>query len=365
MLREVVYTTDDWAGWSSVVPIQESVFGSVQFARIVQEHLGYQARLYVLQDHSSRIAYPFFLRPIRMGQEGNGCLSDMVSPEFTGPLAFGEPVQSLALEFPKRFSAFVIRQNVVTEFIHLHPWKAFTQALLEHCLQLDREIVYVELTWPEEQLWRASFTHACRKNINRSQRENVRVFEAQTLGDIREFYRLYVQTMKRRHALQQYYFSLNYFSKIFDLLKGSARFVLAEYSDQVVAGTLYLHDGDHVYSYLGGADLNFQHVRPTNAIIYETILWSKRQGKKRLVLGGGHLPYDGIFRFKASFSPARARFFVYKRIHLREEYAALCRSWSSIHKRDTQTAGYFPPYRFLPNVESPQHSCSAAPAVAE
>ncbi len=367
MPKEFVYTTDDWSGWRSALPIQESVFGSVEFARIVQEYWGQQAGLYVLRDDASLIAYPLFFRPIRsltLGGEDSGYLSDMVSPEFTGPLARGGPVRSLAIEFAKRLATFALNQSVVTEFIHLHPWKAFTDVLSENCLQFNREIVYVDLTWPEQKLWR-SFSHSCRKNINRSQRENVRVFEAQTMGDIREFHRLYIQTMNGRNAFKHYYFSLDYFSNIFERLRGSARFVLAEYKNQMVAGILYLHDQDDVYSYLGGADVNFQHVRPTNAVIHETILWSKREGRKRLILGGGYSPSDGIFQFKASFSPERAKFFVYKRVHLPEKYAVLCRSWSNMYGLDSQATVYFPPYRFSPNSEFPQDSCRAAPAVAE
>src|SRR6266852_4933540 len=363
MPKDVVYTTDDQDRWNSVLPIQESVFGSVEFAGIVQKHLGYQAALYVLQDHTGLIAYPFFFRSMHslsVGQEGNSPLSDTVSPEFTGPLARGAAVQSLAIEFAKRFSTFALNRKVVTEFIHLHPWKAFTDALLKECLQFNREIVYVDLTRSEQQLWRASFSHACRKNINRSQRENVRVFEAQTMGDIREFHRLYVQTMKGRNALKHYYYPLDYFSTIFEHLRGSARFVLAGYKNQMVAGTLYLHDRDDVYSYLGGADMNFQHLRPTNAVIYDTILWGQREGKRRLILGGGYLPNDGVFRFKASFSPETARFFVYKRVHLPEKYAALCRYWSSSYGQDLQATAYFPPYRFLPNSSFPKDPSRAA-----
>lgn len=367
MLKESVYTTDDSTEWSSVLPVQESVFGSIEFARIAEEYLGYQARLYVLQDHTSRIAYPFFLRPIRslpLNEQVSGRLIDAASPDFTGPLGRGGPAESVAIEFPNRFSAFARNQSIVAEFIHLHPWKALTGALFGHCLQFDREIIYVDLTWPEEQIWQ-TFTHACRKNINRSKRENVRVFEAQTMGDIREFYRLYVQTMKARNALPQYYFPMDYFAAIFEELRFNARFVLAEHRNQIVAGTLYLHDRDDVYSYLGGADHNFQHVRPTNAIIYETVLWSKMQGKRRLVLGGGYLLDDGIFRFKASFSSERVGFFVYKCVHLPEEYAALCRSWSSAYERDSRTTTYFPPYRCLPACESPHRSGDAMPSVAE
>jgi hypothetical protein len=367
MFKELVYATHDSTQWRSVLPARDNVFASVEFAQITERYLDRKAQLYILKNGDTQIAYPFFFRPVHslpVGEDFRGGLSDTVSPEFTGPLSQGGPVTSIAVEFPKRFSAFAVNQGVVAEFIHLHPWKALSGALLPDGLQFSREIVYVDLTWPEHRLW-PSFSHACRKNIMRSQRENVRVFEAQTLGDIREFYRVYIQTMKYRNALGHYYYSLDYFSSIFEELRANARFVLAEYRNQIVAGTLYLHDRDDVYSYLGGADHNFQHVRPTNAIIYETIFWSKRQGRKRLILGGGYSPNDGIFRFKASFSPERVRFFVYKRVHLHEEYAALCRSWASTHGRNSESTGYFPPYRFLPAPESARDSAETAFVVAD
>jgi hypothetical protein len=368
MLKEFVYTTDDWNSWKSVLPAQENAFGSVEFARIVQKHLCCEARLYVLQNDTCGIAYPFFCRPVPslpLGGVENVRLSDTVSPEYTGPVVRGAPAQHLAIEFLKKFSSFAVNQSVVAEFIHLHPWKAFTGALVGNCLEFNREIVHVDLTQTDQQLWRTSFTRACRQNISRSQRENVRVFEAQTTGDIREFYRLYVETMKRRNALDHYYFSLDYFSAIFGHLRRNSRFVLAEYRNQVIAGILFLHDRDDVYSYLGGADYNFQLVRPTNAVIYDTILWGKRQRKKRLVLGGGYSPNDGIFRFKASFSPERTRFFVYKRVHIPDKYAALCRSWSSVYGHVSQSTAHFPPYRFRPSSESSKDSCNAATTIAK
>lgn len=364
---ETLYCTRDAAAWSAALPIQESVFGSVEFARIVQQHLRHQAHLYVLQDRNGLIAYPYFIRPVcslPFHEEAAGNLSDAFSPEFTGPLARGGGVEFVAGEFAKRLAEFAAQHGVVSEFVRLHPWKAHTAALVADCLHFNREIVYVDLSWTEPQLWQDSFSHACRKNIRRSQRENVRVFEAQSMGDIREFHRLYVQTMEDRNALQEYYFPLDYFAAIFEQLPGNARFALAEYRNQVIAGTLYLHDRDDVYSYLGGADKDFQHVRPTNAIIYDTILWGQHQGRKRLILGGGHLPEDGIFRFKCSFSPKRARFQVYQRVHLHEQFVALCRGWSRWYGQDLQTNSYFPPYRSVPASDSSQDSWQPAPAIA-
>ena len=154
--------------------------------------------------------------------------------------------------------------------------------------------------------------------------------------------------MDRNQAADKYYFSLDYFMDFSRLMPQNARFALALYQDKVVAGTLYLHDDDNIYSYLGGADQGFQHLRPTNALIYETILWGQGMGKQRLILGGGYKPNDGISRFKGSFSPLRANFHVYKRIHMSKTYLELCNQWSAHNGQSIKQEAFFPAYRAIP-----------------
>jgi lipid II:glycine glycyltransferase (peptidoglycan interpeptide bridge formation enzyme) len=278
-------------------------------------------------------------------------LWDIASPEFAGMFASGAGLMPTDDDMDG-FSRFVAEQGIVSEFIHLHPWKARTDSLVAECIHFNREIVYVDLTLSERELWTSSFTHACRKNIKRSQRENVRIFDATSVSQIQEFHRIYMHTMDRRNALKQYHFPIDYFVAIFERMAGNARFVLAEHNNEVVAATLYLHDQDDIYSYLGGADERVQQIRPTNAIVYDTILWGKRLGKKRLILGAGYSTDDGIFRFKASFSSKRAKFCVYKRIHRLHEYETLCRNWSAIYQSKLETTGHFPAYRQSPELES-------------
>jgi len=225
-------------------------------------------------------------------------------------------------------------------------------------LQFNREIVYVDLTWPIERLWSDSYNHACRKNISRAQRETVRVVTAESDKDVEEFYRIYLHTMQRNQASGRYFFSLDYFLDFFRLLPQHARFALALFQDKIVAGTLYLHDDANIYSYLGGADHAFQHVRPTNAIVHEIIQWGKGLGKRRLILGSGYQPNDGISRFKAGFSPLRTEFYVYKRIHRDDIYSSLSEQWRAHFGPSAKPGGYFPAYRELPptedNTVSPQ-----------
>jgi len=349
-----VISTDQPDQWRKNLPAEKSVFGSVEYASIVEKYVGHKARLFEFLKNDINIIYPFFLRtttsfPFLINMKVNSF--DTLSPEYTGPLSFKPATVEQKNEFQNCFSEYCRQEGIITEFAHLHPWNCPKDSLINDGARYDREIIYVDLQLSEEEIWKNSLNRACRKNINRSKRENVRLFIAQTLTDIEEFHQIYTMTMDRNQAHEKYYFSLDYFIEFFQTMPDNARFVLAEYEGQIVAATLYLHDGEDVYSYLGGADHEFQNVRPTNAIVYDTIVWAKEQGKKRLILGGGYKPDDGIFRFKASFSPLRAEFFTYRQIHMPELYTCLSMAWEKYYQCDLEDDGYFPAYRAIPEAE--------------
>jgi hypothetical protein len=338
---------DDEAAWREALPADESAFGSVEFARIRSLHAGADPRLFVLDGPGGAIAHPLHLRSTAELGLGSAAerLHDAATPPFSGPRFPSEPDAATARAFQDGLAAWCASAGVVTEFDHLHPWRARTGLLDDSGVELDREIVYVDLTLDDEQMWHSSYTHACRKNVNRARREGVRVYAAEGEEGARELHRIYEITMERRGALPEYRFGPEYFAAFGELMPANACIVLAEHSGQVVAATLYLHDADDVYSYLGGADGAAQGVRPTNAIVDEIIRWGRAEGKRRLVLGGGYGPDDGILRFKASFSPLRAQFRVYRHVHMRAEYDALCDAWRERHGAETDPGGFFPPYR--------------------
>lgn len=349
MPRQNLFSTDDANAWRAFLPCSTNVFGSVEYANIWQRLAGWNARLFVLESDEAYVAYPFFLRSIDSLPFSAGLPAywDIRTPDFTGPIRGGVSTSNAEPGFVQNFTRWCQEQQIVAEFAHLNPWSVCTELVERSLMQFDREIVYVDLSLSEEQLWKDSFNYACRKNINRAKREHVEVYEAQAADDIREFHRIYTQTMERNQALDSYYFPLDFFEAFFRNMPTNARFVMAKYKGRVVAATLYLHDNDSVYSYLGGADHSAQQVRPTNALVYDTILWAKRQGKKRLVLGGGYQPNDGIFRFKSSFSPLVAKFYVYRRIHMPVEYERLCKAWTEYYRSDLDPDRYFPAYRSM------------------
>ncbi len=336
--------------WRTLLPARQSVFGSVEFASIAEEHKGGVARLiaYGSRDGHDPIVYPLFLRAISELPVGVCVPSeawDAGSPEYTGPLALEPIMEATGRTFRRLFDEYCRANQIVTEFAHLHPWRASASTYWEENVHPDREIVYVDLLQSQEDLWRVSLTRACRKNVKRARREGVRVFAADTPDQIRQFHEIYLHTMDRNQALAKYYYSLQFFMAFFERMPGNARFALAEHAGKIVAGTLFLHDDEDVYSYLGGGYDAHQGVRPTNAIVYDTIRWAQNQGKKRLILGGGYGQNDGIFRFKASFSPLRARFSVYRQVHIADQYDVLCAEWAAHHEASPEHEGFFPQYR--------------------
>ena len=334
-------TTAETDAWNAALPPEQSAFGSLGFAR-AQERAGVaQHRLLAAEGDGAAVAYPLQVRPLAdlpFDAELDRGRCDAASPPFTGPLpTAGEPDAALVDEVSEAMAA----EGVVAEFAHLHPWRA--DPALAGGAEPDREIVWVDVAQDPDRLWRESYSKACRKNVSRAEREGVVVREARGEADIAEFHRIYIQTMKRNEARESYFFEREYFEAIFAEMPDSARFALAEHEGSVVAATLYLHDADDVYSYLGGADHAHQGVRPTNAVVHETIRWARERGKRRLILGGGYRPDDGIFRFKASFSPLRATLELARRVHLRADYEALVAAWRAHTK--SGDSGFFPAYR--------------------
>ena len=355
MFRQFVLTTEDAAAWRAVLPASITVAGSVEYARISEKQSGCPARLFVVQSGGSGIAYPFLLRSTRTLPFAAGLSDgwwDTFTPEYTGPVPFGPgPLNpELAGRFPDLFARYCRDQRIIAEFAHLNPWKAREEALDSAGIEVNREIVYVDLTRPEDKLWTKSLTSSAPRQAKQGQEAGVPPRRASSPADVHEFHRLYAQTMERRNALDRYHFSLDYFLAFFETLPDTVFFVLAEYKDQVVAGGLFFEEGSDLSWHLSAADLDFSQVRPVNVYVWEMMRWAHHQGKQRMLLGGGYQPDDGVFRFKANFSPLRARFCTYKRIHNPEAYAELTRGWFAHYGETLHQNGYFPAYRSTPPV---------------
>jgi len=257
----------------------------------------------------------------------------------------------LVQAFPGRRNDLFRSEKIVAEFAHLYPWSNALAMLDAQGFAYNRDVVWVDLTLSSEELWRKQLRYSTRKQVATSVKSGVRVFASSADDHLHEFHRIYEGTMRRNDAHHSYYFPFNFFSAFREELAENARFVFAEYKNQIVASVLYLHDDTDVFGFLGGADAAFQSIRPMNAVIWATIQSTRQAGKKRLILGGGYRPGDGIFYFKSGFSPLRQPFHIYRRIHLEQDYALLERQCREYYSVADLPRDYFPSYRHTPRAK--------------
>jgi hypothetical protein len=347
-------TTSDAEAWRLALPTDACVMGSLEFMKIQEEHLCQTARLFVLEWEGYRVAYPFFLRPVPGPTPLIGpSLWDTASPEYTGPILLdnlGSLLEGLAcpMDFPGIFGQFCEAQGIVAEFAHLNPWQGHLGLLDMDCITVNREIIYADLTLGEEAIWNHSLSVATRNQTRQAFRMGVKVRAAGSAKDVLAFHKLHHQTMESRQALENYFLPPEYFLKIYETMPQNSIFMLAEHNERLIAGGLIFHDSVNAYWHLSAMDREHSKLRPVNAYLFETIKGLARAGRKRLIFGGGYQPGDGIFKFKAGFSPLRAAFEIYRRVHAPRAYAALNKAWSQTHGGLEPSASYFPSYRSRP-----------------
>ena len=348
-----VLTTADAERWRRVLPADVCVMGSLEYVRIIEQQNGFAARLFVMETGQSTAVYPFFVRPVGglpFAADADRDRQDTFTPEYTGPLfiSSGRSHDSESVRFADKFAHYCRTHGIIAEFAHLSPWHNSETLLDPTCVVVNRDIVYVDLTLGEEGLWTQSLNSDARRHARQAQKAGVQVRWASSLDDVQAFHRLHAGTMDRRQAKESYRIPLDYFVAIFESMPDNAFIVLAEYQGHVIAGGLYFHGGTDVYWHLSAVDLEFSRVRPVNKYVWETMLWAVGAGKKRMLFGGGYQPDDGVFRFKASFSPLRAQFCTYRRIHDESAYQDLTDAWSAYYGAAYSQGGFFPAYRSIP-----------------
>ena len=352
-LQNYTLTTKDAERWRRVVPMDVSITASLEYLRIFEVQTGLAARLFVVGGEKPLVAYPYLVRPIASLPFAESICTqkmDTTSPEYRGPLALpgASPEELAALDFPAVFSQHCREAGIVAEFAHLNPWNGAGALVEPSCVKLDREIVYVDLTGSEDDIWTKSLSSDGRRQTRQGHRAGVTVRRASTPEDVLAFHRLHTQTMERRQALDRYFHTVEHFMAFHETMPDNAFFALAELDGHTVAGGLFFQDATELHWHLSAADLRYTHARPVNVYVYETILAALGSGRQRMIMGGGYGKDDGVFRFKTNFSPLRAPFCTYERIHDAAAYAALGEEWSRHHGAPVEAGKFFPAYRASP-----------------
>lgn len=336
-----------WLSWP-----EREVFAHPSYVALYAANDRARAMCACWRDRGTCVLYPFLLRDLTAEPYWTsrvGPATDVITPYgYGGPACWGTNPTAALDAFWLHFNAWASRHTVVSEFVRFHLFRDPAQPYPGEVIERMPNIVR-DLTPDEAEIW-DDFRSEVRRKIKAARRSGVTVERDDTGERLDEFLRLYEHTLDRNGAGDWYYFPRSYFERICRELPGQFVFFHALHGGKVVSTELVLVSSANVYSFLGGTDVESFKLRPNDVVKHEIILWAKRQGKRRFVLGGGAHGADGIYHYKQGYAPTgTVPFFVGRRVlrqDLHDELVEGRRALAAAGSAPWAPApGFFPAYR--------------------
>ena len=116
--------------------------------------------------------------------------------------------------------------------------------------------------------------------------------------------------MDKDKADDYYYFGKNFYESILLDLKYNSLIFYAVYENKIIAMAIILFNNRKMHYHLSAVNKQYQHLAPTNFLLYEAACWGHENGYKTFHLGGGlGSKEDSLFKFKESFNAGSDTFF--------------------------------------------------------
>ena len=168
----------------------------------------------------------------------------------------------------------------------------------------------LELSGNEEEIF-SSFRDSTKRNIKKAISEGVEARIRNSLESVQEFYRLNCMTRKRHGLPPQ---PLHFLKKVYDhiISRNLGLLVIASYENNPIAGAVYFHFGEKALYKYGASDMNYQHLRANNLVMWEAIKWYSQNGFKSLSLGRTESENRGLIQFKSGWGTTEQQIHYYR-----------------------------------------------------
>lgn len=257
---------------------------------------------FLLQEKEETILMSGYLKQIKIYDSQKEYYDFNTPYGYSGP-CFSENISDSTIKlFWLEVEKWQEKNNIVSEFVRFNLFdnsRCYNGLLHKTMLNIKGEIISEELQWK-------NFDAKVRKNVKRAQRENLSskfFYKEFSLECIKEFYDIYIATMKRTNAISFFFYSFDSFSN-FILNNNELCAICTVYdNDMAVSTELVLLSNNSIFSFLGGTLPEAFDKRPNDFLKFEVINWARENGLDYYVLGGGYGYEDGIFKYKKAFFP--------------------------------------------------------------
>ena len=257
-------------------------------------------------------------------------------------------------EYSELFSMYekwCLEHKIVSEFVRYHPILKNDKksSSFYHVIALGGTIA-MDIT-SKESIW-SNLISQNRNKIRKAQRAGIVIYNGR-YPEIYEMFRdIYNSTMDRDNADSYYYFKPEFYQSILYDLDTEAQVFYAELDNKVIAASIILGANHRLNYHLSGSLKEYQHLAPTNLLLYQAAVWGYANGYTTFHLGGGvGSREDSLYKFKKAFYRGESCcFHVGKRIYVKEKYNELVSM-----RNDVEDNGFFPLYRIAKDKRTPKY----------
>ena len=228
----------------------------------------------------------------------------------------------------KKFYSWVDSNNIISEFVRLHPLfdnKNFLST--KYKIFKNRNTCSLNLNLLDEKNL-APFKSKT-KNMIRKAQQSIETYISNEKLDFDNLKELYLNSMKKKKADKNLFFTPLYFEKLFKFIfKNGFMSVAKNEKSEIISVAVFLH-GKRFCHYHLSASKNYTHPGLNNLVIYNAAIYAKKKNLDILHLGGGNTTdeNDKLFKFKKSMSTNTHDYYIGKKINNLEVYEKIKLLW--------------------------------------
>jgi hypothetical protein len=344
---------DEPGKWDQVVKGFENydVYYLLDYVKAFEIHGDGEPTLFYYEDENIKAMNVVMKRDISLDKRFTDKIPSNTYFDTTTPYGYGgfliegNVIEDSLKNLENEYISICKKEAIISEFVRFHP-------VLNNGVDLNNiydvtamgNTITVDLN-SRDNIWN-NLASKNRNMIRKAKKSGVEIFWGREPNLFDEFIGLYNGTMDKDNAHDYYYFNKDFYDSILNDLKYNSLMFYAVYEEKKIAMSMILFSNEQVHYHLSASDREFQHLAPSNLLLYEVACWACENGYKTFHLGGGlGSKEDSLYKFKKVFNKnSDTTFKIGKKIFSEEMYIEMI-SHRKGELPSSSNAGYFPEYR--------------------
>ena len=292
---------DKWKIFSKTLPERQiSIFLDYNFYYSFKNHKD-QIFCFSFKDRDKIAMYPFYMNT---NNKIYGC------PGYNGIFA-NDYSNEFKIKFFENFNMFLSDFKIIEEFSKCNP--ILKNHLFFNQSKKIKKNININLKKNLNLIVSEGFESSAKRNLNSSLKHDLdfQIYgnENITIDIIRDFYDIYLHTMKRTAAKKENIYPFEIFKNLRENCRSNILFCFAAKNNKKLSTELILFDNLSSYFFLGGTLEEYFKFRPNIFLKYKIIETLKKKNIENYCLGGGVEAEDSLYKYKRKFAKNGEIFF--------------------------------------------------------